>query len=955
MKVYFENTIELEKLRDIPAPSGEEFENVLRIINDDKELMLYFYDKLSPSWLDLLEEAKEFDGLDVKEAGLVERYKTVYLFECAEANPEVVLRIIKGMAPRDAWIQGKLVGAISKMPEQIAVEGVPVVLDYVGKRENIVWFFAGEETAKLMMKLVENYPEEAIKIAKALLDIWRLGEKEAGVFERIRSKFATHEYKELIFNYYSKVWEKRPFESISILVDIYDKYLDEFFKEKNYDVSEYLGVSLRDLEDDYHSDRDIESILVKAMCEAGLAVIKKEPDKVSELLENLEKRNKGVLQRVEMYLLRFVPVEAEKDRINKIISNQKFIESSYFKYEHRHLLNDKFDEVRKETREKFIEWISQQKITSDRKKEVEDWCLKNNKELPDFEKWENQAKAEELYLARERFKELYDEYKNKSGLNDDALAPRPMVSKARAISPMESTPLTLEEMTKKSCDEVLDFILEPSNYEKDTKEDGRHWESPEYGLAETFKNDVKQRPRKYLSCDLRKLAQLGPYFLSRFFYGLHETIREKDTERNLWVLALELASKIVKKNGTNEEYRTCFSAILSTFHDGFRNDDKGIEFNPERVKIFWKMIEILTRYPIGDMSRFSDEENDPIQIRCNFVPGQAVELSVLLGIVCKNDFGKFYDEYLMNKIRRSYERILNDIRIPGINCTFGSEFARIYWMDSEWIKDNLEKIFCDELWDEIWGSYVSWGRPSPQSFKLLVEKGIYDRAVEKIGEKNQYKFGKEPEEGLVEHLMIGYFNGWINYDSNVLNRYFENESAELHGYAARFLTTGFKSVNEEGGKEKDEVAERMRAYWNGRLAVIKDKPKENEKEAIELTGWVEDSVLPAKETLELLEKTLNLSSGKIGEMRDAKEFIEGICNLGKGNELLALRCLKIASEEKNMHSTWSMIQEPLLKFLEELPEEVRGEGKNVADLYGRYNPGKFRDVWEKLNVAMGSD
>lgn len=43
-----------------------------------------------------------------------------------------------------------------------------------------------------------------------------------------------------------------------------------------------------------------------------------------------------------------------------------------------------------------------------------------------------------------------------------------------------------------------------------------------------------------------------------------------------------------------------------------------------------------------------------------------------------------------------------------------------------------------------------------------------------------------------------------------------------------------------------------------------------------------------------------------------------------------------------------MIQEPLVKFLEELPEGVRSEGREVADLYGRYNPDKFREVWEKL-------
>jgi hypothetical protein len=229
---------------------------------------------------------------------------------------------------------------------------------------------------------------------------------------------------------------------------------------------------------------------------------------------------------------------------------------------------------------------------------------------------------------------------------------------------------------------------------------------------------------------------------------------------------------------------------------------------------------------------------------------------------------------------------------------------------------------------------------------------MYGRAVELIGEKNKYKFQKKPDRGLVEHLMIGYFNGWIDFENEVLQRFFENASVELRGEAARFLTTGFEVVNEKGGTEKEKVTKRMREYWNNRLAAIRNKPKENEKEVIEFVGWVEDSVLPAKETLELLEQTLELSGGKIGEMRDVESFVEGIGKLGKGNELLALRCLKKASADKNMHFPWAQIQEPLVSFLENLPASVHSEGKEVADLYGRYNPEKFRGVWEKLRAVI---
>jgi hypothetical protein len=337
------------------------------------------------------------------------------------------------------------------------------------------------------------------------------------------------------------------------------------------------------------------------------------------------------------------------------------------------------------------------------------------------------------------------------------------------------------------------------------------------------------------------------------------------------------------------------------------------------------------------------------------VQGSSFGQIVSLGIVSKSDFASIYENFLREEMRQVYGFIAHEVKRTEVNCTFGSDFARVYWLDKEWVESNLDSIFYEELWDAVWGAYVSWGRPSPACFKFLIEKSIYVRASERIRAGNKYQFRKKPDEGLMEHLMIGYFNGWIDFESDVSKIFFNKASAELRAKAAGFMTTGFKSVNEEGGKEKDEVVERMRNFWNVRLAAIKDKPEENQKEAIELTGWVEDSVLPAKETLELLEITLDLSGGKIGELRDAREFIEGICDLGKGNEILALRCLKKASLDKNMHAPWSIIHEPLVKFLEGLPQEARGEGKDVADLYGRYNPDKFHGVWKKLNVAMGSD
>jgi hypothetical protein len=63
--------------------------------------------------------------------------------------------------------------------------------------------------------------------------------------------------------------------------------------------------------------------------------------------------------------------------------------------------------------------------------------------------------------------------------------------------------------------------------------------------------------------------------------------------------------------------------------------------------------------------------------------------------------------------------------------------------------------------------------------------------------------------------------------------------------------------------------------------------------------------------------------------------------------------LKKAAADENMHMPWADIQNPLVKFLETMEqslENIRNEAKEVADLYGRYNPDKFRGVWEKLRL-----
>ncbi len=959
MKTYYENVSKLKELRELSAPSKEYLEKVLEIIKDDVELALYFYDVLDPGWVELLDKAGDFEGLRGKETGMIGKYKAHYLKQCAESKAKAVLGIIEKLEAQDINIQGTLIGAIVRMPEETAVKGVELVTRSFDVREYKLWYGIGKVAAELMLKLVVSHPDEAFEIAEALLDAWVSKEKTYG--KEIIAKFSKDEYSKLMMEHYNKVWETNPERAIKVLVTILSRCLetlDEDGKDKEgYDasISFGYGLELGDLNEIDMKHPSIRTVLVKGICEAGKVLIDKKPGKVSELLDLLEGTNRVIFLRIAMYLLRFVKPGTESARISHLIGNK-----DYFKEynpcwnEHRRLLNDKFEDVSDEAKKAFLKWVDEDKYSKEMREEITGRCKNNNEPEPDFEREESRAKAEELYLVRERFKNEYEQYKKAAGeKNDSSLAPRKAVSETRFVSPEEGSTYSSEKMAKDSVESVITFLLEPKNYEGKDKVSG--WGTAKDALAASFKTDVKKRSMEYLNVDVKKLERLDPEFLEKLFYGVSEAVRDGSFKKEGWSDLTEIAHEVVQRKHMEGGYKNCFSAILSTLRDGFTEKDNAIEFDNKTVGNLWFILATLLKY--DEDYEISSYERDPIQMRCTSVNGEALEQVLMLGVVCKPDFKEYYEEHLKSEIRKLLDYVVRDVKRPEVNCTLGIDLGKIGWLDAEWLKENVEKVFEGEMWDVVWGTHVSWGRPSRPGFELLTAKGIYEDAIGKLGTTNKYDFRKDPEEGFAEHLMIGYFNEWLEFEDELLKKFFEKASAKLRGNAARFLTTGFKSVNEEGGEEKEKVAKRMKEYWEKRLEAMREKKEDNVEEAVEFTGWVEDTLLEPKETLELLKQTLELSEGKFGQMRDAEEFVEGVCELGKGNELIALRCIKKAVADENMREPWAIYEEPLIEFLDQISklpndyenvEDILNEAVEVADLYGRLQPDKFREIWEKL-------
>jgi len=332
---------------------------------------------------------------------------------------------------------------------------------------------------------------------------------------------------------------------------------------------------------------------------------------------------------------------------------------------------------------------------------------------------------------------------------------------------------------------------------------------------------------------------------------------------------------------------------------------------------------------------------------------------VNLGIVCKRDYSEPFEDKLKELIRRLLQYVIDEVHRPEVNCTFGIDFARLAWLDEEWLRDHTDAIFEGDMWGPVWGTYVSWGRPSRKAFELLYEKGKYRKAVEAIGEDSPWEFRRSIEDGLANHLMIALFNGWLDTDSDgLLDAFLDKAPAKLRGHAAHFLTSGFPALKEEPDAE---VSKRLKEYWAQRLTAMENDRQAHKEEASQFLYWAKDSPLDAKETLVLLERTLAITGGEMGPEHFPTKFFEGISDLTLGNELIALRCISKVLGDERMEGHISLYEkhiatvfQHILSLADDYPrvDEIRREAMHLADSLGRLRVYKFRPVYEELSEKV---
>ncbi|MBC8468933.1 MAG: hypothetical protein H8D56_05630 [Planctomycetes bacterium] len=375
---FFEKTRFVDFILNVECACYEIATELHKAFVNDEDLACYIYrrnefkDVPNAKWLRFLREAGEFKDLEATEVTRLDQIKAGYLSELAEEKPKEVLDIILCSDAKDAVVKSRFLDVILKKPSEYISEGTMLINKYLDGRNYESWHFVGEQAAKFMGAIAKVDINKAFDVAKMLLEVWKREKKEV-LSKDIDAKFKPHEYKDLVFKYYKKMWEADGIRAGKQLAEIFDNYLKEI-GEDDYSVQNGFYVKLERVDQiEEKFNRDIIAIVVGGICEVGKAVIEKQPEKLNELLDYLWNLDKTIFERIVMYLLRLVHEGTQKERISSIIGNRKFLEHRYCSYEYRLLLRDKFEDVDEEAIQVFKTWVEEQIVDEEEKKSLSSW------------------------------------------------------------------------------------------------------------------------------------------------------------------------------------------------------------------------------------------------------------------------------------------------------------------------------------------------------------------------------------------------------------------------------------------------------------------------------------------------------------------------------------------------------------------------------------------------------
>ena len=950
---YYSNLLEFEdlmaKANENNSPTEGDVNKIIGFFSRPQFKSYFFKNLKNKSWLLPLKDKGFFDWKNLNANEYVDDSELHYIEEIAFICPKEVLSIIdQNNDCANIWVKTSFIKSLLKIPN-ILIEKRNI--NSIVCNKPIHWFHQGLHLAELMVKLSNDKLDLSFCIAKKLLEI----PADKKTYNDLDIEI--YGYMELLSKYYKKFSEKDAFRAFNVLFIKLENHLKKIKEQEGYDATSFLASdNFKNIDEIEKADlfgEKIELIILAGLRDIGKEVLSKQPEKTDKLFGLIEKYDFKIFKHLEIYLLRFARIGEQKERIKKTLSDNELFDESSFYNEYTLLIKNKIDELDDTDIKQILKMLnSKMEEASLRDQE---WVKKNpgSKDF-DIKKHKAGRLAKWLYTVRELnvFSKMYEENKSESGLEEEKLKPEPRRPLVEDVDGCEGSVISFDEMIKLEPEATFEELKKPGNW----KYAGGRWGQDKEGdaISQVFEEVVEQRVDDYVVIEPDRILELKPIFVNGYVDGLvNACAKNEEKLKEYWLKILHLGLCLHEAKGNDNEYEWTFINILSFLGNVLEVKELKDKLISENFNELWKLIEFLCKHHESEVEK---DNFDPFQRSNNCVQGKAFELAIRFSLVCRNIAEEKYEKELSSKLIGVLDYLLGNVKLNKIRCIWGVWFPQIHLLANDWAGKNINRIFNEKDyadWNVVWGSYLNWSRAYKDTFAYLAKTGKYDFAIENIHKEDKYKRSKVPAQGLIEHLMIAFFNEWINADSPLLKKFYSTGIVAMKGKAANFLSGGFKALKEE---PKDGIVSRLREFWDVRLQAC-EKDSSLKDEIIEFTNWVKETPFDKKETLELLYRTLCLTNGEVGKLNSNVRVINGICEIAENNELLALKCLNRIEKKGNFEYGFSLFKDKFIGFIEkvaDLPDsfpnlkEIKKEAVVLVNEVGPLQIYDFGPFYKKL-------
>lgn len=377
------------------------------------------------------------------------------------------------------------------------------------------------------------------------------------------------------------------------------------------------------------------------------------------------------------------------------------------------------------------------------------WIESANYDIPDA--FADDANNKEKFLVYNKKKWLYTLLENK----DDRI--HSLYNQYNNINPIqvedfqndfftvsqtgEISPISENDLLEKSHAERIQFLI-------DFKEENK-WNSPTInGLENVLQGIVSNNPEIFIK-ELSSYSFLPLNYKSSIICGFKDALyKNKEFSHEMIINFIYDDYKLISSKEEIDSISSYYILELSLYFKIMLSSIK-IKLKDDSVK---KIKEIILNIFIAQEIKVEEDYNDLISKTLNSTEGKLIEaLFAYLLYYAKNNEG---DSKWEKDIRDLFTERMNREKYPSevFSCALGLNFLNLYYLDKDWVKTNINRIFPKENdihWEATFSSYIFFhSKVYKEIYALLLDSSNIKHAIDYPFNENYVKIHLAQNIGL---------------------------------------------------------------------------------------------------------------------------------------------------------------------------------------------------------------